>query len=102
MKNYSTYLLTIASVLIMGDVYCQDAAQLNTPSLPTDLKEDVSLRDLNTKHFILPDGKMEAYISGGPIHYLSEGNFLDIDASIIPASGAFAMKNEANLIKSLS
>ena len=35
-----------------------------------------------------------------PIHYLSEGNFLDIDASIIPASGAFAMKNEANLIKS--
>ena len=100
MKNYSTYLLTIASVLIMGDVYCQDAAQLNTPSLPTDLKEDVSLRDLNTKHFILPDGKMEAYISGGPIHYLSEGNFLDIDASIIPASGAFAMKNEANLIKS--
>ena len=45
-------------------------------------KEDFSKRDLYSKHYVNEDGSFTALIGAGPIHYESNGQFLDIDHKI--------------------
>lgn len=47
--------------------------------------EDLSLRTLNTKHYVNGDGSYSAKIYGGLVHYKDENNQLqDIELNIIP------------------
>jgi len=55
-----------------------------------DKKEDVSKRDLYSKHFINDDGSYTAIIGAGPMHYESNGEFLDIDHTVVTNS-SFAL-----------
>src|SRR5690554_1233468 len=41
-------------------------------------KEDLSKRDISSKHFINDDGSYTALIGGGPIHYDNNGTWEDI------------------------
>lgn len=66
-----------------------------------DKKEDLSKRDLYSKHFINDDGSYTAIIGAGPMHYESNGEFLDIDHTVVTNSSfAFPYANKTNLMES--
>lgn len=65
-------------------------------------KENPGLRDRFSKHFILPDGSMKAYISSGSVHYRdARGKWQDIDCNLHPSSVAgYVAENTTNSISS--
>lgn len=64
-------------------------------------KEDVTKRDLFSKHFINGDGSNTAMIGVGPIHYSKNGQFLDIDHTITRSTDAnYPYANTTNLFES--
>jgi hypothetical protein len=73
-------------------------AQVNSS---TDLTEDVTKRDFFTKHYEISDGKYQAVISGGPVHYMSNGSYLDINTGIIAGQNGAYFENKTNLIQSV-
>lgn len=71
----------------------------DSPAFPD---ENIRLRDMYSKHYRLPGGAMQAYISGGPVHYLDEaGRWQDIDPQPRPSvHSAFALENTTNVLQS--
>lgn len=66
-----------------------------------DKKEDLSKRDLYSKHFINDDGSYTAIIGAEPMHYESNGEFLDIDHTVVTNSSfTFPYANKTNLMES--
>jgi len=65
--------------------------------------EDVKKRDLYSKHFKNGDGSYTAVIGSGPIHYLKNGSYRDIDPKITVNTAAnaqlFPYANKANLME---
>jgi len=51
---------------------------------PKILKEVVEKRESNIKHFLMDDMSYEAVVYSGPVHYLDNGQWKDIDNSLTP------------------
>jgi hypothetical protein len=71
--------------------------------LGSERHEDVSRRDMFSRHYVLPDGTMQAEISSGPIHYRNaEGRWLPIDTRLVEirSDGAVELSNETNPLRS--
>ncbi|GGW68285.1 hypothetical protein GCM10008085_20260 [Winogradskyella epiphytica] len=64
-------------------------------------KEDLSKRDISSKHFINDDGSYTALIGGGPIHYDNNGTWEDINHSITTNNNPqYPYSNTTNLLES--
>lgn len=64
-------------------------------------KEDVSKRDLFSKHYINEDGSFTALIGSGPIHFEKNGQFFDIDHAIQNNTASnYPYVNKTNLFES--
>lgn len=61
-------------------------ANLETVETPTIVAEEISLREQNSKHFLLSDGTYTAVAYDSPIHYESKGEWIEIDNSLVSAS----------------
>ncbi|MHC4601638.1 MAG: hypothetical protein ACYS47_21800 [Planctomycetota bacterium] len=62
--------------------------------------EDVSRRDMVSRHYRLPDGSWQAVIFSGPRHYLDDtGRWVDIDRRLLQV-GPGVYQNLANPLKS--
>jgi hypothetical protein len=73
------------------------------PALADEKREDVSLRDMYSRHYVLPDGMRQAEISTGPIHYRGAGGrWLPIDTALIAVEGERGpeLANETNVLRS--
>src|SRR5690606_15143254 len=64
-------------------------------------REDLSKRDMFSKHFINDDGNFTALVGAGPIHYEKNGNWEDINHQIISNNNTeFPYGNTTNLMES--
>jgi len=64
--------------------------------------EDLSKRDMVSRHFRRPDGSWRAEICAGPVHYQdSRGNWLPIDTTLAQVPGRSGeLANTANILQS--
>lgn len=64
-------------------------------------REDISKRDIFSKHYVNDDGSFTALIGAGPMHYERNGEFLDIDTKIISSGDiTYPFINTTNLFES--
>lgn len=67
-------------------------------------REEMSRRDANTKHFDNGNGTYTALISNGPMHYLKNGAYQDINSTITinngQNAGVYPFGNTTNLMES--
>lgn len=64
-------------------------------------KEDISKRDISSKHFINNDGSYTALVGAGPIHYQNNGKWEDIDHTITTNNNSeYPYSNSTNLLES--
>ena len=59
------------------------------------MKELKQLRTSNEKHFMLENGLMKAYLYDKDVHYLKDGEYLDIDNKIITEKDGFVNKSNS-------
>lgn len=65
------------------------------------LKEDVTKRDAFSKHYQREDGSHTAVIAAGPVHYLKNGKWEEIQVNIQPVSyGHYKYANKENGLES--
>ena len=50
---------------------------------PTILNEDESLREIDSKTFIMSDGSMQKVIYSVPVHYEEEGEWIEVDNTLV-------------------
>ena len=63
--------------------------------------EDVSKRTVDSKHFKNGDGSMTAILGAGPIHYLKNGIYEDINTKIVAQTDPlYSFANKTNLMES--
>lgn len=53
---------------------------------PTIVSEETSLRDVNSKHFLMSDGTYAAVAYDMPVHYEQDENWVEIDNTLVPAT----------------
>ncbi|GEM_PF-888795 len=98
----ASFALLIA-VLTTTSVSAQDwsniTSQFEFPEEGTELPE---LRDQHSKHFLMPNGNIQAFILSGSLHYMDEqGKWQDISTEITPSSSSnYTYENTANGLKS--
>ncbi len=104
MNQKVTQLLGIAALFSLSTV---DAQDINSQTQIQDLlgysshmQEDVSKRDLYSKHFRIDRGTYEAYICGGPIHYMTSNGYEDINTVIVENETTHVFENSTNLLQS--
>lgn len=91
-------ILPIALMLAMS-TQAQEYVDHNIYSIQGD--EQITKRDLVSKHFNLEDGRTRAVIATRPIHYLNNGIYQDIDNRITATSNAnYSFANVTNLMES--
>ena len=104
MRNKYNYLAASFFSLLTLQTTAQDNPNQNyiqeILGYSNEVVEDVSKRDLNSKHFKTAEGRFEAYISGGPIHYLKNGSFEEIDVNLTMSHSDFAFENTTNVMES--
>lgn len=104
-RRYSRVVLTLLLLIVQFRV----SAQL-LPQATDDfwkpyrlLEEDRSRRDAFSKHYRLADGNYTAVIGAGPIHYLKNGQYEDIDVRVETVSDApsgYPYGNRKNILQS--
>ena len=104
MNKRFTQLLTVATVMSFGMVNAQDnrdASEIQQLlGYSSQQVEDVSKRDLYSKHFKTEVGTYEAYICGGPIHYMSANGFEEINTTILKNQKTNLFENRTNVLVS--
>lgn len=60
------------------------ATTASTETSPTVVREDVTKRTENSKHFLLSDGSYRAKVGSAPLHYRQNEGWADIDARLVP------------------
>ena len=58
------------------------------------ISEREELREENVKHFLLSDGTSRAVVYEGPVHYLDNGAWRDIDNTLSLLGGEYGAKNK--------
>lgn len=53
---------------------------------PTVVSEETSLRDVNSKHFLMSDGTYAAVAYDIPVHYEENDKWIEIDNTLVPAT----------------
>ena len=59
------------------------------------MKELINKRKLREKHFLKPNGEIIAYTYDSDVHYLKNGQYEDIDNTIIKTSNGYENKNNS-------
>lgn len=88
-KLYRSMLSILLSVLLCCQlpVTAGEISQLNTELIDlSSYQEDVTRRSANSKHFLLPDGTYSAVVYDASVHYEKDGNWVEIDNSLVSAS----------------
>lgn len=103
MTNF-TRLLTLGAVVLATQSFGQVHESSSIQSIlnyPNNAQEDITKRDMYAKHFKNQDGTYDAYICGGPIHYLNEdGLYSEIDGTLRTSKGNYALENTTNMMHS--
>ncbi len=99
----ATSLITVVCLLVVSAFYVSIASatpphQEGDNQHPDPATEVVEMRTANAKFYPTGPGRYMAIVSAGPIHYQDEnGQWQDIDTTIVPAPGGYAV--ETNSVK---
>ena len=105
MKSTKPKLLKAVSILlallsIIGATVSAEAINsvvLQEASEPVIVEEDISLRGTYEKHFIMSDGSSMAVAYNEPVHYEEDGQWFEIDNTLVETKGSGRIANVKGL-----